>query len=90
MLRWMQLGLKLSKLQKDWLKWKKGNMLTISQILKSKTVWTLVLMAILNGVQSIEPQIKDPHIVSIINDILTVLAFAFRVAPKQNVNTPVA
>ena len=65
-------------------------MLSISQILKSKTVWTLVLMAILNGVQSIEPQIKDPHIVSIVNDILTVAAFAFRIAPKQNVNTPVA
>ena len=90
MLRWIQLGIKLSKFKKDWLKWREGNMLTIGQILKSKTVWTLVLMAILNGIQSIEPQIKDPHIVSIINDALTVIAFVFRIAPKQHVNTPVA
>ena len=90
MWRWMQLGVKLNRLKKDWLKWREGNMLTIGQILKSKTVWTLVLMAIVNGVQSIEPQIKDPHVVSIINDVLTVAAFVFRIAPKQNVSTPVA
>lgn len=90
MLRWIQLGIKLNKLKKDWLKWKEGNMLTISQIFKSKTVWTLILMAIYNGTNDILPMIHDPKVASIVNDALTILAFVFRIAPKQHLNTLVA
>lgn len=86
----MQLGVKLSKLKKDYLKWREGNMLSFKQIIKSKTVWTLVLMAIYDGTTDILPLIHDPQVAKIVNELLALLAFIFRITPKQNPNTPVA
>lgn len=90
MWRWIQFGIKLNKLKKDWLKWRERNMLTFKQIISSKTVWTLVLMAIYNGTTDILPLIHNPQVSKIVNDVLTLLAFIFRIAPKQQLNTPVA
>ncbi len=86
----MLLGIKLNQLKKDWVKWRERNMLTFKQIISSKTVWTLVLMAIYNGTTDILPMIHNPQAAKIVNDALTLLAFIFRIAPKQQLNTPVA
>lgn len=63
-------------------------MLTVQQVLKSRTFWTLVATALFNGVNTITPEIKDPNLVAAINGALSLLALAFRIAPNQHVEKP--
>ena len=60
-------------------------MLTVSQVLKSRTVWTLVLAAAFNGWNSISGQVPDAHVVDLVNGIFAVVALVFRIAPNQHV-----
>jgi len=59
--------------------WNEGCMLTLEQLFKSKTFWTLVAQGFFNLIQSATPLIQnDPNLVTIVNSILTVLAIVFR------------
>jgi hypothetical protein len=70
----------------NWTAYRKDHpLLTISQVLKSRTFWTLVLLAAFNGLSSITTQIHDPHLASAVNGVLSLAAIYFRIAPHQNV-----
>ena len=49
--------------------------------LKSRTVWTIVILFVINGVEGVRGSIPA-NALPIIDAILSVLAIYFRVAPK--------
>lgn len=59
-------------------------MLTIGQIFKSKTVWTALFVAALNGFQAISGSL-DPHLVEVVSGVTAVLAMIFRINPAQHI-----
>jgi hypothetical protein len=62
---------------------KEGKMLSVGQILRSRTVWMIVFTVLFNGWQSVNTGMLDPHIVQMINGTLGLLAVYFRVKPAQ-------
>lgn len=59
--------------------WNEACVLTLQQLLKSKTFWTLVAQGLFNLIQATVPLIKDnPNMVTVVNSVLTVLAIVFR------------
>jgi membrane protein DedA with SNARE-associated domain len=52
------------------------------EIFKSRTVWTVVAIMVLNNFQIVQPFMPDELYV-LINGILSALAVYFRVFPKQ-------
>ena len=52
-------------------------------IFKSRTVWTIVVLFLINGVQGIHSMIPA-ELLPFIDGILSMLAIYFRVAPRQN------
>ena len=53
----------------------------MENILKSRTVWTIILLFIINGVSGIRDLIPA-GILPIIDALLSILAIYFRIAPK--------
>jgi|TARA_R100000789_G_scaffold62339_1_gene59351 hypothetical protein len=51
--------------------------------LKSRTVWTIVVMAVVNGVASVEALIPGA-VLTWLNPVLGLLAIYFKVNPSQN------
>lgn len=51
-------------------------------LLKSRTVWTFVAMAALNGIESIKNHLP-PEALNIINPVLALAGIFFRANPKQ-------
>jgi len=58
-------------------------MQSLSKIFKSRTVWTVLIMFVLGGVQAIE-QSFTPELFLFIQGSLTFLAGYFKVNPSQN------
>lgn len=59
--------------------WSASTMLSLQQLLKSKTFWTLVGQGVFNIIQNTVPLIKnDPNLVTVVNSALTILAIIFR------------
>ncbi len=59
--------------------WKPSCMLSIQQLFKSKTFWTLVATGIFNIVHDSIPLIQDnPDLVKVISSALAILAIIFR------------
>ena len=59
--------------------WNEGCVLSLEQLLKSKTFWTLVAQGLFNLIQSATPLVKDnPNLITVINSVLTILAIVFR------------
>jgi len=56
--------------------------MTIKNALKSRTVWTVIVLFIINGVAGIAEFIPE-SILPAINGVLGILAIYFRVKPKQ-------
>ncbi|MES2136981.1 MAG: hypothetical protein V4502_07985 [Pseudomonadota bacterium] len=84
----MKLFARWRSIRENWEAYRKDHpVLTISQVLKSRTFWTLVLLAAFNGLSSITTQIHDPHLASAVNGVLSLAAIYFRIAPHQNVET---
>ena len=50
----------------------------MSKWLKSRTIWTLVFIFVLNGFQAIQGSIP-PEIAIVVNAVLTALAMYFRI-----------
>ena len=60
--------------------WKGVNVLTLKQVLLSKTFWTLVATGVFNFIQSnISLFNNDPNLVKVINAGLTIIAILFRI-----------
>jgi hypothetical protein len=55
----------------------------LPKILKSRTVWTIVIMFILGGVQAIQGSL-EPQLFLFIQGALTLLAGYFKVNPSQS------
>ena len=53
------------------------------KMLKSRTIWTLVVLFIINGISGIRDQL-NPAALTTIDAVLAVLAAYFRVSPQQN------
>jgi len=53
--------------------------------LRSRTLWTLVVVAVINGVASVEAQIPG-SVMSWLNPLLLLLAGYYKVNPSQNYN----
>jgi len=51
-------------------------------IIKSRTVWTLVVMATLGAVQGLQP-VMSPELFVVINTILAGVATYFKLKPSQ-------
>lgn len=54
----------------------------LSQVLKSRTVWTFIGLFIFNGLQAVQPMIPQEY-VGVINGILALLGIYFRAKPIQ-------
>lgn len=54
----------------------------ITQVLTSRTVWTIIVMVIINGVPAVTGMLPA-GIVPFVNIILGVLASYFKVSPSQ-------
>jgi len=84
----LRLWLAWRALAANWNAYRKDHpMLTLEQVLKSRTFWTLVAMALFNGASSIVTQIHDPHLAAAINGALSLIAIMFRIAPNQTVTS---
>lgn len=62
---------------------KEGKMLSIGQILKSRTVWITLAGVLFNGWNATNHSALDPHVVGIIDGALGLAAMYFRIAPNQ-------
>ena len=52
------------------------------EVLKSRTVWTVIALVLVNGVPSVEGLIPAAWLPAV-NGLLGILAIYFRVSPKQ-------
>ena len=59
------------------------NMTTIKQILSSRTVWTVIVIFIINGVAGIRQYIPADWL-PVVNGILSLLAIYFRIDQKTD------
>lgn len=50
--------------------------------MKSRTVWTILFLFFLNGINSISSEIS-PDVMAVINPVLGLLAIYFKVSPSQ-------
>lgn len=57
--------------------------------LKSRTVWTIIALFVINGFQGIS-SLVPPAALDTINAILGVVAIYFKINPSQNYNTSTA
>jgi len=53
------------------------------KILKSRTVWTIVILFVINGVEGIREFIPADAL-PLIDGVLSILAVYFRIKPKQD------
>ena len=53
------------------------------QVFKSRTIWTLVIMFLINGVNGLTGMVNN-DIITIINVVLTALAGYFKLNPSQS------
>jgi hypothetical protein len=89
MVRELKMYFAYTRIRDNWNAFRKENpMLSVSQILKSRTVWTLVLAALFNGWNSISGQVQNPHVVNVINGIFAMITLYFRISPNQHVEAP--
>lgn len=56
---------------------------TVISILKSRTVWTVLVMMAVTQVQFLQP-FMSVELFALVQSILSALAIYFRVTPKQN------
>lgn len=54
----------------------------VSVGLKSRTVWTFVVLFILNGIDGVRDSIPA-NVMDVLNPILTIVGMYFRVTPKS-------
>lgn len=57
-------------------------MTEVVKMLKSRTVWTLVLIAVVGGVQAVQP-FMSPELFVFVNSILAAVAAYFKLSPSQ-------
>jgi len=55
----------------------------IEKAIKSRTVWTIIIMFVIGGIQAIEP-FMSPQVFAFINGALSLVAVHFRISPKQD------
>jgi hypothetical protein len=55
----------------------------ITQALRSRTVYTIVLMAVFSGLQSIQPMVSG-KVAAGVTSVLAVLAILMKMFPTQN------
>lgn len=55
----------------------------LAQALKSRTVYTVILLAVFNGLQSVQPIVSGKVAVAI-TSILAILAILMKMFPTQN------
>lgn len=55
-------------------------------IFKSRTVWAVVALFVINGVTGIHDSIP-PEILPFVDALISLLAIYFRIMPKQNFNS---
>ena len=58
---------------------------TLFGYLKSRTVWTLIILFVINGIEPIRESIPG-NLLPVIDGVLGILGVYFRVSPKQNFN----
>lgn len=51
------------------------------QILKSRTVWSCIVIVLINGIPAVQNQIPSDYL-SLVNGLLALLAAFFRVNPR--------
>jgi len=54
----------------------------INKAIKSRTVWTIVALFLINGFNAISAELS-PEVLAVVNPILGLLAIYFKVSPSQ-------
>lgn len=54
----------------------------INKALKSRTVWTIMALFLINGFNAISAELS-PEVLAVVNPILGLLAIYFKVSPSQ-------
>jgi hypothetical protein len=57
------------------------------QALKSRTVYTIVILALFNGLQAIQPVVSGKVAITV-NSVLGILAILMKLFPSQNYEVP--